>query len=148
MIAQLFLQFFQYLEKKRESPNELDDADTENATTARECFQELFAAQPEFKDEEAAEEFLSMAVSETDSRITTKLVKWTNDILNYFMKDQEKTVTLGASTAESLVEQFIPFTRKVHYATYNGYPLPFSPWPLVRLVRYVFSSALSNEVPL
>ena len=133
MITTLFAQYVRYQQRLQESEDALDEND--DATTARECFQVLFADHPEFADDVTAEAFLSSATAVNDPKVLNKLLKWTLDILNLFMAERGVTLTLESDTAEGLVEQFMPFTRKVAYGSYKGKPLAFSPWPLVQLVR-------------
>lgn len=135
MVTDLLTQYVHHMQKVQQDSDDIDDRETENASTARECFQVLFAGHREFADEEAAEEFLSKAKTPNDPAILNKLLKWTRSILNTFVKDGQSTVTLGSDTAEGLVEQFLPFTRKIPYASFNKNLLAYSPWPFVRLIR-------------
>jgi hypothetical protein len=135
MVTDLFAQYVQHQQKIQQESDDIDDAEIENASTARECFLVLFAGHSEFADADAAEEFLSTAKSPSDPVVLNKLIRWTKGILNTFVKDGNSTVTLGADTAAGLVEKFIPFTRKVPYGNFNGKPLTYSPWPFVRLIR-------------
>ncbi|KAF2651015.1 hypothetical protein K491DRAFT_782176 [Lophiostoma macrostomum CBS 122681] len=137
MTAQLAAMGIQCLIKQRTCPNEIDYGEVENANTARECLQDLFAAHPEFGSAETAEEFLSSATSESDPKIMSKIYKWTNEILNYFVKGKEHTVTLRASISAQLYEKYQFFTKKVDFASYNGHPIAFSPWPLTLMKQGV-----------
>ena len=132
MVTDLFSQYFQHTQNSQDDP---DESQSDDAATAREIFETLFANHPEFADEESAEAFLSTAKSPNDPRVLSKLTRWCNDILDQFVSDRDLILTLGSKTIEDLVEQFIPFTRKMPYASYGGKPLLFSPWPFVRLVR-------------
>ncbi|KAF1998322.1 hypothetical protein P154DRAFT_621882 [Amniculicola lignicola CBS 123094] len=145
MVTDLFKKYMQYRKTLEESPDEVTETETEVASTARECFQQLFSNHPEFSDEATADEFLSSATSATDPVILNRLLKWTKNILCTFVPDGKTTLTIEANTAAGLVERFLPFTRTVPYREFNGLPLNFSPWPLVRLVRVCIDSPILKQ---
>lgn len=87
---------------------------------------------------------MASAVSPKDPRIVDKFQKWTSDMLACVIPNGRR-LFLNLVTMEDLTEQFLPFTRSMNGATFNGEPLGFSPWPFVRLVRVCFHHPILEQ---
>lgn len=143
MVADLFEKWYKsYQASMEESDNACED-DTD-AATATECFQQLFGNHKECSTQEATAEFLATAISPMDSQILNKLLKWTKDIYQMFLRDGN-TLTLGSDTTNGLVEEFLPFTRKMPFASFKGKDLHFTPWPFVSIVRVRLQSLILSQ---
>jgi hypothetical protein len=135
LVKDLFTQWFHVKQKQNETPDDVDDQDLNQMATSRDCLNQLFADRLEFN---SAEAFMSTATSANDPKVLTQLMSWTTDIHRMFIEDGEQSVHFSSSTPEDLTEQYHPFTRECPNASYKDKPLRFSPWPLVKIVRYVF----------
>lgn len=135
IIIDFAAQIFKANDKRKNRPDELDDMETEQANTALECLQKLFANHNEFADEISAEKFLSTARSAKDQKVLYKLHKWTSDILHKFVPEGKTSLTMTASNTKQLREKYVPFVKNHPNASFNGEPLTFTPWPLVQKVR-------------
>ncbi|KAJ4381797.1 hypothetical protein N0V86_003162 [Didymella sp. IMI 355093] len=139
LVKGLFTQWFNVKAKQRENPDELDDKELSEMSTARDCLQELFADRLEFG---SAEMFMNTATSTKDSKVLSQLMRWTTEIYQQFIKEGETSVCFEASTPEELAEQYHPFTRSVPNASFDGKPLRFTPWPLVEVVQVFLASPI------
>lgn len=142
MVTDLFSQWYTVKQKQRQTPEEVDDADLSQMKTARDCLQQMFADRLGL---ESAERFMGSATSPTDPKILRQLMKWTTDIHQRFVPDAQTFVQFDASTPERLIEQYHPFTREVPNASFQGQPLRFTPWPLVRLIRVYLDSPILQQ---
>jgi hypothetical protein len=133
LVKDLFTQWFYVKQKQRQDPDDVDDNDLSQMATARDCLKQLFADRPGF---DGAETFMGTASSATDAKVLKQLMAWTSDIHNMFIEDGETSVHFTASTPEELTELYHPFTRECPSASFQGKPLRFTPWPLVKIVRY------------
>ena len=94
---------------------------------------------------------MGTAKSTNDSSFLTKLMKWTTDLHQMFVKDGQTivsfkaSVSFEASTPEKLIEQYRPFTREVANASFRGRPLRSTPWPLVRIIKVFLDSPILRQ---
>ncbi|KAF3034625.1 hypothetical protein E8E12_006678 [Didymella heteroderae] len=139
LVKGLFSQWYHVKAKQRENPDDVDDVELSQMSTARDCLQELFADRLEFG---SAEMFMGTATSAKDPKVVNQLMNWTSEIHQQFIKDGETSVHFEASTPEELTEQYHPFTRSVPNASYDGKPLRFTPWPLVEVVQVSLASPI------
>jgi hypothetical protein len=126
-------------QKQKQNPDDVDDNELSQMSTARDCLSELFAHRLEFG---SAEMFMGTATSTTDKKVLGQILKWTTEIHQRFVKPGETSVHFKASTPEALTELYHPFTRQVANASYEGEPLRFTPWPLVEVVQVSLSSPI------
>lgn len=139
MVVDLFTQWFRVKQKQRQAPDEVDDIELSQMSTARDCLQELFSDRLEYG---TAEMFMGTATSADDKKVVGQLKKWTTEIHQQFVKDGDMSVSFEASTPEALMELYHPFTRQVPHASFEGKPLRFTPWPLVEIVRVFLKSPI------
>lgn len=139
LVTDLFSQWFRVKQKQRHDPDDVDDNELSQMSTARDCLQELFADRLEFN---SAEMFMGTAASVTDKKVLGQIQKWTREIHQRFVKDGETSVHFEASTPEALTEMYHPFTRQVANASFEGRPLNFTPWPLVEVVKVFLKSPI------
>jgi hypothetical protein len=134
----------------------MDDEDTDEevanerrlaAGTCMALFNSLFLGRPEFHDKERAEDFLSNAESAEGPRIVSKLMSWTDHILDEFMPhgDDSDVATLNANTASQLSDSIQPFTMAIEDPHFEGTDIVCCPWPLVKKVRVSLSSRILNQ---
>lgn len=135
----LFTQWFKVKQKQRQNPDDVDDNELSQMSTARDCLQDLFADR---LDSDSVETFMTTATSASDSKVLSQLLQWTTDIHQQFIQGGGSSVRFQASTPEALTELYHPFTRHVPNATYNGRPLRFTPWPFVEIVRVSLKSPI------
>jgi hypothetical protein len=112
----------------------VDDDDLNQMATARDCLKQLLADRPGFDSTEA---FMGSATSAKDPKVLKQFMEWTTGIYHMFIEDGQTSVHFTSATPEDLTEQYHPFTRECPNASFNGKPLRFTPWPLVKIVRYV-----------
>ncbi|CAO2655631.1 Nn.00g044340.m01.CDS01 [Neocucurbitaria sp. VM-36] len=145
LVKDLFTQWFLVKQKQRQNSDDVDDDDLNRMKTARDCIQQMFAERLGF---ETAENFMGNATSPNDMTVLGQLLKWTTDIHQKFIQEGQMSVYFEASTPETLMEQYHPFTREVPNASFRGQPLRFTPWPLVRIVRVFLDSPIlrQNEI--
>jgi len=132
LVTDLFRNWFTVKEKKEASPDDVDDEDLDKMNTARDCIQQMFADRLGQGD---AESFMATATSADDVKVLNQLVVWTTDMRGTFLGESDTSVCFGSDGPEKLIEQYHPFTRESPHASFNGKPLKFTPWPLVRIVR-------------
>ncbi|KAF2130344.1 hypothetical protein P153DRAFT_375119 [Dothidotthia symphoricarpi CBS 119687] len=142
LVTDLFSQWFRVKQKQRQNPEDVDDEDTSQMSTARTCLNDMFADRLGF---ESAEAFMSTATSADDPKVLGQFLKWTTDIHQMFVQDGETSVTFEASTPATLVEQYHPFTRAISVANFKGKPMRFSPWPVVKVIRVTLNSPLLQQ---
>ena len=114
------------------------DEEVKNAQTTLENFVDLFRNHEEFADEDAATETLSTATSPTDPKILMKLRQWTDDIRKQLLPTGTDTLILRDQTMPSLVAKATPFMKSIPNASFQGRRLGYSPWPFVKIVRFVY----------
>jgi hypothetical protein len=134
LVRDLFTQWFRVKQKQSENPDDVDDQDLSHMATARDCLKQLFADRLGF---DSAESFMGTATSANDPKVIKQLMSWTTEIYRMFIEDGETSVHFTSATPEDLTEQYHPFTRECPNASFKGKPLRFTPWPLVKIVRYV-----------
>lgn len=134
LVTDLFSQWYTVKQKQRQDPDEIDDNDLNQMSTARDCLKQLFADR---LGSESAESFMETATSANDPKVLAKFLRWTDHIYQMFIDEGQSSVHFDASTPENLIEQYHPFTRECPNASFQNKPLNFTPWPLVRLVRLV-----------
>ncbi|KAJ4361430.1 hypothetical protein N0V95_001847 [Ascochyta clinopodiicola] len=139
LVTDLFSQWFHVKQKQRQDPDEIDDIELSQMSTARDCLQDLFADRLEFG---SAEMFMGTATCVNDKKVLNQLLKWTTEIHQQFVKEGETSVHFEASTPETLTELYHPFTRPVPNASFEGKPLRFTPWPLVEIVKVSLNSPI------
>lgn len=106
------------------------------ARTALECLTALFRDHEEFADEESAAEFLNTATSAEDPTLLSKLVRWKDSLLHRLGVDDDGVTRFEACELLDITEKIQPFTKTVYKTDAAGRQQP-SPWPLVKIVRYV-----------
>jgi hypothetical protein len=132
LVSDLFTQWFNVKQKQRQNPDDVDDEDLNQMSTARDCLKQLFADR---LGSDGAETFMATATSASDPKVLKQLMIWTTDIHQKFVEEGETSVHFTSSTPEDLTEQYHPFTRECPNASFRGQPLNFTPWPLVKVVR-------------
>jgi hypothetical protein len=142
LVTDLFKQWFTVKEKQRHNPDEVDDEELSQMATARDCLKQLFSDRLGC---DSAETFMSTATSASDPKVLKQLMTWTTDIHRTFVEDGETSVHFTAATPEELTELYHPFTRECPNASFQGQPLRFTPWPLVKIVRYDISNRYSYK---
>lgn len=139
LVKDLFTQWYTVKQKQRQDPDDVDDNELSQMSTARDCLQELFADRLDFN---SAEMFMGTATSSKDPKILGQLMKWTTEIHQRFIKKGKTSIIFEASTPEELTEQYHPFTRSVANASFGGQPLRFTPWPFVEVVQVSLNSPI------
>lgn len=110
-------------------------------------FCSLFMGHPEFRDKERAGHFLSEAESPEDPHILSKLMSWTNHILDKLMPDGDDidVATLNANTASQISDAIQPFTMATENPHFEGTDLISCPWPFVKKVRVSLNSRILEQ---
>ncbi|KAJ4983924.1 hypothetical protein SVAN01_10610 [Stagonosporopsis vannaccii] len=135
----------------RELGDEADDEEVNegrlSAGTCTDLLRSLFMGQPEFQDQEHVEEFLEGYASADDPLLISKLMTWTEEILDKFMPDGNcnDVAKLTAVTASEISESIQPFTMRVDFPSFEGTDIVCCPWPLVKKVRVSLYSRILDQ---
>ncbi|XPS69350.1 hypothetical protein M3J09_001626 [Ascochyta lentis] len=115
--------------------------------TCMAVFYSLFMGRPEFQDKDRAEDFLSDAESAEDPRLVSKLMSWTDHVLDEFMSDRDSNdvATLYANTASQISDSIQPFTMAMEDPLFEGTDIVCCPWPLVKKVLVSLNSRILDQ---
>jgi hypothetical protein len=107
------------------------------AGTCIDLLRSLFMGRSEFHSPELAEEFLDKYTSSEDPQLVSKLMTWTDNILDEFMPDGDSTgvATVSAVTASDISESIKPFIMKMEFPSFENTDIICCPWPFVKKVR-------------
>lgn len=150
MVKEQLKNFWLYLtmdEDKEEFDEEIANERRLASGTCVALFGSLFLGHHEFQDRERAENFLSDAESDEDPRLVSKLMSWTDHILDEFMPngDDNDVATLNANTASQISDAIQPFTMAMEDPHFDRTDIVCCPWPLVRKVRVSLSSRILDQ---
>ncbi|KAH6633395.1 hypothetical protein C7974DRAFT_392704 [Boeremia exigua] len=117
------------------------------AITCISVFSSLFIGHAEFSDRDSAETFLSDAESAHNPRLVSKLMSWTDEILDAFMTNEDNVdvATINANTASQISDAIQPFTMVVEDPHFDGTDIVCCPWPLVKMVVVSLSSRILEQ---
>lgn len=118
-----------YFEPREEIHNDLVEEYENQACTAFEVFQALFADHDEFSDEDSAIKLLSIARDEGKERVLAKLLAWMNELLSS-LDMRDGIVDCKADSVRELADYLAPFTKTVN--TLEGESPTPSSWPLAK----------------
>ncbi|PVI01672.1 hypothetical protein DM02DRAFT_704523 [Periconia macrospinosa] len=151
MVKNLFQQCYSYLNADDAEDEEGLEALQMQYNTALVVFSALFKGKREFRNREAAEEFLSDAKSANDQAILGRLVGWTEDILLQLTQNRAHhasatdATSFNADTVQGLKKAVRPFTTTVEFPNVEGTNMECCPWPLVKKVCTTFKSKLLEQ---
>lgn len=150
MVKEQLKNFWLYLimdEASEEIDEEVANERRLASVTCVALFGSLFLGHPEFQDRERAENFLSEAESAEDPRLLSKLLSWTDQILDAFMPngDDNDVATLNANTASQISDAIQPFTMAMENPHFDGTNIVCCPWPLVKKVRVTLNSRILEQ---
>lgn len=129
-------------------------ADEEEANESRlasgtciDLLMSLFMGRPEFHSKDLAEEFLDSYASSEDSKLVSKLMTWTDNILEEFMPDGDSTgvATVSAVTASDISQSIKPFIMKEEFPSFENTDIICCPWPFVKKVRVSLYSRILEQ---
>ncbi|KAH7083166.1 hypothetical protein BKA63DRAFT_404183 [Paraphoma chrysanthemicola] len=116
----------------------MDESDAADLVKpARDAFLALFSDSPEFESEEKADAFLSRAESVDDTKVLTKLLKWTQEKhnkLTYITRKQPYS-THTISDLADLMEPYVQTAPSPYFEGCGDISPDSSVWPLVKLGR-------------
>ncbi|KAH7093120.1 hypothetical protein FB567DRAFT_432971 [Paraphoma chrysanthemicola] len=118
--------------------DEMDESDAADLVKpARDAFLALFSDLLDFESEEKADAFLSRAESVDDSKVLTKLLKWTQEKHNKLTHITRKQpfFTHTISDLADLMEPYVQTASSPHFEGCGGFGPDSSVWPLVKLGR-------------
>jgi hypothetical protein len=148
MVKEQLTNFWLHMTMDEDEPDEeIANERRLGAGTCVALFTSLFLGHPEFHDRDRAEDFLSNAESAEDPRLISKLMGWTDQILDAFMPngDDNDVTTLNANTASQISDAIQPFTMAMDDPHFTGTDLVCCPWPLVKKVSVSLSSRILEQ---
>ena len=141
MLQEHYANYYRFYVKRSKTIDEEELRELEStATTAKDIFQALFAAHPEFESFQSSTMFLNSGESKQDIKMLRKLSEWASEMIRRQCGEAE-TVSFTASTAEDLscmLEPYIEMRSRLDGEEFGS----ASYWPLVRLVTVSLKSRL------
>lgn len=147
MVKEQLKNFWLHLRMEEDTDEDMANEYRLASGTCMTVFSSLFLGHPEFQDTERAEDFLSDAESAEDPRLISKLMSWTDHILDEFMLDGDDNdvATLDAYTASQISDLIQPFTMAMEDPHFEGTDIVCCPWPLVKKVRVSLNSRILDQ---
>jgi hypothetical protein len=142
LVVSWFQQWFNIRQTLEHEEDAVDDNDTARKDASFDCLKDLFA---HYMTPAKLEEFLSSAGSADDRTILHTLDKWTTNIRSQFIEPGQQSLELTSSTHQDMRERLRPFRGRGQDSTFRQKTLDFSPWPLVKIIKYRLHKAILKE---